>query len=160
MREGVALFDQSSFAKFRLEGRDALVVLNRVCANDVDVAPGRVVYTQWLNERGGIEADLTITRLSEQVFMIVGGAETEVRDFYWLKQHIPDDAHCVLTNVTSAMGVLSIMGPRSRALLQSLTPDDLSHAGFGFATSREIEMGFGYVRASRITFVEIGRAHV
>ena len=157
VREGVALFDQSSFAKFRLEGRDALVVLNRVCANDVDVAPGRVVYTQWLNERGGIEADLTITRLSEQVFMIVGGAETEVRDFYWLKQHIPDDAHCVLTNVTSAMGVLSIMGPRSRTLLQSLTPDDLSHAGFPFATSREIEMGFGYVRASRITFVgELG----
>ncbi len=157
VREGVALFDQSSFAKFRLEGRDATRVLNPVCANDIDVAPGRVVYTQWLNERGGIEADLTVTRLAEHVYMIVSAAETEVRDFFWLKKHIPDDAHCVLTNVTSAMGVLSIMGPRARDLLQSLTPDDLSHAGFPFATSREIEMGYGYVRASRITFVgELG----
>ncbi|MEL0137832.1 MAG: glycine cleavage T C-terminal barrel domain-containing protein, partial [Halieaceae bacterium] len=157
VREGVALFDQSSFAKFRLEGRDAAAVLNHVCANDIDVAPGRGGYTQWLNERGGIEADLTVTRLSDHVFMIVSAAETEVRDFYWLKRHIPDAAHCVLTNVTSAMGVISIMGPRSRELLQSLTPDDMSHGGFPFATSREIEMGYGYVRASRITFVgELG----
>ena len=157
VREGVALFDQSSFAKFRLEGRDAVRVLNRVCANNVDVAVGRVVYTQWLNDRGGIEADLTVTRLSEMTFMIVGGAETEARDFYWLKRQLPDDAHCVLTNVTSSMGVLSIMGPRARDLLQSLTPDDVSHAGFPFATSREIELGFAMVRASRMTFVgELG----
>jgi 4-methylaminobutanoate oxidase (formaldehyde-forming) len=157
VRESVALFDQTSFAKFRLEGRDALTVLNRVCANNVDVGAGRVVYTQWLNERGGIEADLTVTRLSETTFMIVGGAETEVRDFYWLKRQIPDYAHCVLTNVTSSMGVLSIMGPRARDLLQSLTPADMSHAGFPFATSREIELGYAIVRASRITFVgELG----
>ena len=156
MREGVALFDQSSFGKFRLEGRDAVTVLNRVCANNVDVAAGRVVYTQWLNDRGGIEADLTVTRLSETAFMIVGGAETEVRDFYWLKRQIPDDAHCVLTNVTSSMGVLSIMGPKSRDLLQSLTPADMSHAGFPFATSREIELGYAMVRAWRITFVGLG----
>jgi 4-methylaminobutanoate oxidase (formaldehyde-forming) len=157
VREGVALFDQSSFAKFRLEGRDAVTVLNRVCANNVDVAAGRVVYTQWLNDRGGIEADLTVTRLSETALMIVGGAETEVRDFYWLKRQIPDDAHCVLTNMTSSMGVLSIMGPRARDLLQSLTPADMSHAGFPFATSRDIELGYAMVRASRITFVgELG----
>ncbi len=157
VREGVAMFDQSSFAKFRLEGRDAVTVLNRICANNVDVAAGRVVYTQWLNDRGGIEADLTVTRLSETAFMIVGGAETEVRDFYWLKRQIPDDAHCVLTNVTSSMGVLSIMGPKARDLLQSLTPADMSHAGFPFATSREIELGYAMVRASRITFVgELG----
>ena len=157
VRGGVALFDQSSFAKFRLEGRDAATVLNRVCANNVDVGAGRVVYTQWLNDRGGIEADLTVTRLSESAFMIVGGAETEVRDFYWLKRQIPDDAHCVLTNVTSSMGVLSIMGPRARDLLQSLTPADMSHTGFPFATSREIELGYAMVRASRITFVgELG----
>lgn len=157
VREGVALFDQSSFAKFRFEGRDTVAVLNRICANNIDVAPGRVVYTQWLNERGGIEADLTVTRLTEHVFMIVSAAETEVRDFYWLKRHIPDDAHCVLTNVTSGMGVISIMGPKARDLLQSLTPDDMSHKGFPFATSREIELGFCYVRASRITFVgELG----
>ena len=157
VREGVALFDQSSFAKFRLEGRDAVTVLNRVCANNVDVAAGRVVYTQWLNDRGGIEADLTVTRLSETAFMIVGGAETEVRDFYWLKRQIPDDAHCVLTNVTSSMGVLSVMGPKARDLLQSLTPADMTHAGFPFATSREIELGYAMVRASRVTFVgELG----
>ena len=157
VRQGVALFDQSSFAKFRLEGRDAVTVLNRVCANNVDVAAGRVVYTQWLNDRGGIEADLTVTRLSETAFMIVGGAETEVRDFYWLKRQIPDDAHCVLTNVTSSMGVLSVMGPKARDLLQSLTPADMTHAGFPFATSREIELGYAMVRASRVTFVgELG----
>jgi 4-methylaminobutanoate oxidase (formaldehyde-forming) len=157
VRENVGLFDQSSFAKFRLEGRDALKILNRVCANDVDVRPGRLVYTQWLNERGGIEADLTVTRVSEDVFLIVSAAETETRDFHYLKQYIPGDAHAVLTNVSSGMGVISIMGPRSRELLQSLTPADMSHAAFPFATSREIEIGYGIARASRITFVgELG----
>jgi glycine cleavage system aminomethyltransferase T/glycine/D-amino acid oxidase-like deaminating enzyme len=144
-------------AKFRLEGRDALRVLNRVCANDVAVAPGKIVYTQWLNERGGIEADLTVTRLDEGTFLIVGGAETETKDFNWLKRHIEPDAHCVLTNVTSGMGVLSVMGPRSREFLQSLTPDDLSAAAFPFASSRVIELGYARVRASRITYVgELG----
>ena len=119
MRENVALFDQSSFAKFRVEGRDAARVLNRVCANDIDVNIGRIVYTQWLNENGGIEADLTVTRLSDDTFFIVTAAETEVRDFYWLKDHIPDDAHCALTNVTSGMGVISIMGPNARSLLRA-----------------------------------------
>jgi len=157
VREKVAMFDQSSFAKFRLEGRDAVAVLNRVCANNVDVRPGRIVYTQWLNERGGIEADLTVTRLDEDVFLVVGAAETETRDFHYLKQHIPADARAVLTNVSSGMGVISIMGPSSRELLQALTPADMSHDAFAFATSREIEMGYGLVRASRITFVgELG----
>ena len=157
VRENVGLFDQSSFAKFRLEGRDAARVLNRVCANDVDVGSGRIVYTQWLNERGGIEADLTVTRLAEDSFLIVTAATSEVRDFHWLKAHIPGDAHCVLTNVTSAMGVISLMGPASRAFLQSLTPANLANEAFPFATSREIELGYGLVRASRITYVgELG----
>ena len=157
VRNSVALFDQSSFAKFRLEGRDAMRVLNHVCANDVDQKPGRLIYTQWLNERGGIEADLTVTRLNDHAYLIVTAAETEVRDFSWLKSHIPGDANCVLTNVTSAMGVISIMGPRSRDLLQSLTPSDLSHEAFPFASSQEIELGYAIVRASRITFVgELG----
>ena len=157
VRHQVGLFDQSSFAKFRLEGRDAARVLNRVCANDIDLRPGRIVYTQWLNERGGIEADLTVTRLSSDSFLIVTAAATEVRDFHWLKAHIPASAHCVLTNVTSAMGVISLMGPQSRTLLQSLTPADLSNQAFGFATSREIELGYAVVRASRITYVgELG----
>jgi len=157
VREAVGLFDQSSFAKFRLEGRDAMTVLNRVCANDVDVAPGRLVYTQWLNEKGGIEADLTVTRLSETAYLIVTGAETEVKDFNWLKRHIPEDAHAVLTNISSAMGVISIMGPKARDLLQSICPNDLSHEAFPFATSQEIELGYALVRASRITYVgELG----
>ncbi len=157
VRENVGLFDQSSFAKFRLEGRDAVTVLNRVCANDINVRLGRLVYTQWLNERGGIEADLTVTRLSENSFLVVTAAATEVKDFHWLKAHVPGDAHCVLTNVTSGMGVISLMGPRSRELLQSLTSADLSNEAFRFATSREIELGYGLVRASRITYVgELG----
>ncbi len=157
VRENVGLFDQSSFAKFRLEGTDAARVLNRVCTNDIDVRPGRIVYTQWLNERGGIEADLTVTRLGVDSFLVVTAAATEVRDFHWLEAHIPGDASCVLTNVTSAMGVISLMGPRSRELLQSLTPADLSNEAFRFATSREMELGYGFVRASRITYVgELG----
>ena len=157
VRTGVGLFDQSSFAKFRLEGRDAERILNRICANDVSVAPGRIVYTQWLNERGGIEADLTVTRIDEHAYLIVGGAETEAKDFNWLRRHIDPDAHCVLTNITSGMGVLSVMGPRSREFLQSLTPDDLSDRGFPFASSRLIELGYALVRASRITYVgELG----
>ena len=157
VRETVGLFDQSSFAKFRLEGADATAVLNQVCANDVDVAPGRLIYTQWLNPAGGIEADLTVTRLEANAYLIVTGAETETRDFNWLKRHIPPDARCVLTNVTSGLGVISIMGPNARALLQSLTPNDLSDVAFPFATSQEIELGYAIVRAARITYVgELG----
>jgi glycine cleavage system T protein len=157
VRSAVGLFDQSSFAKFRLEGKDATRVLNRVCANDVAVAPGKIIYTQWLNERGGIEADLTVTRLSDTAYLIVTGAETEIKDFCWLQRHIDPGAHCVLTNVTSAMGVLSLMGPRARDLLQSLTPNDVSGRSFPFGTSRIIELGYALVRASRITYVgELG----
>jgi glycine cleavage system T protein len=157
VRTAVGLFDQSSFAKFRLEGPDAAHALNRVCANDVDVAPGKMVYTQWLNERAGIEADLTVTRLSESAFLIVTGAETETKDFNWLKRHIDSGKHCVLTNVTSGMGVLSVMGPLARDLLQPLTPEDLSDAAFPFASSKEIELGYALVRAARITYVgELG----
>lgn len=157
VREAVGLFDQSSFAKFRMEGRDACAVLNRVCANDVDVAPGKLIYTQWLNDKGGIEADLTVTRLSQTAYLIVTGAETEVKDFNWLSRHIPEDAHAILTNISSAMGVISIMGPNSRDFLQSICPNDLSHEAFPFATSQEIELGYAIVRASRITYVgELG----
>ncbi len=157
VRERVGLFDLSSFAKFRVQGTDAARVLNHVCANDVDVRPGRIVYTQWLNARGGIEADLTVTRLAEDDYLVVTAAATEVRDFDWLRRHVPADARCVLTNATSAMGVISVMGPNARALLQSLTPNDLSNDAFRFAHSREIELGYALVRASRITYVgELG----
>jgi glycine cleavage system T protein len=157
IREGVGLLDQSSFAKFLLQGRDAEAVLNQVCANNVSVPVGKLVYTQWLNERGGIESDLTITRTGDNCFMIVTAFSSANRDFSWLEKHIPDDAHAILTDVGSGMAMISIMGPKARDLLQGLTPADLSNEAFPFATSQEIELGYAVVRASRITYVgELG----
>ena len=157
LRDNVVLFDQTSFAKFRVEGRDACATLDRVSANKIDVEPGRVVYTQWLNERGGIEADLTVTRLSETEYMVVTAGVSQIRDFAWLKRHIAHDAHCVATDVTSGLPMLGLMGSRSRALLERLSGEDLSNAAFPFGRSREIEIGYGRVRASRISYVgELG----
>jgi heterotetrameric sarcosine oxidase gamma subunit len=153
----VTLFDQSCFAKFRLDGRDALHVLNHVSANDIDVPIGRVVYTQWLNDRGGIEADVTITRLSETSFMIVTIAASQTRDFSWLSRSIPDDAHAFLSDITSGLPMLAIMGPQSRAMMEKLTGADLSNAAMPFGTSREVEVGYAMARISRLTFVgELG----
>ena len=157
VRTGVAALDQSTFAKFRVEGKDCERVLQRICANDVAVPVGKIVYTQWLNERGGIEADLTVTRLSETAFLVVTSAACAVRDFDWLRSHIPEDALAVAVDVTSAYAVLSVMGPQSRALLAKASGEDLSNAAFPFGTSREIELGYAKVRASRITYLgELG----
>jgi len=157
VRKKVGMFDMSSFGKFRVEGRDSCAVLQHICANDVDVKVGRIVYTQWLNERGGIEADLTVTRLSETAYLVVTAGGTARRDLHWLKSHIPSDAHCVATDVSSGLAVLSVMGPNSRALLASVTTADLSHAALPFGTSREIDIGCARVMASRITYVgELG----
>jgi len=157
VRERVGLFDQSSFAKFVLKGRDAARVLGRICANEVDVPIGRIVYTQWLNERGGIEADLTVTREAEDAYLIVTSCATQTRDFSWLCRAIPDDARAIAVDVSSAYAVLGLMGPRSRDLLATLTDADLSTAAFPFATSRLIDLGYARVRASRITYVgELG----
>jgi 4-methylaminobutanoate oxidase (formaldehyde-forming) len=156
-RNGVALFDQSSFAKFVVEGRDAEAVLNRICANDVSGPVGKITYTQWLNERGGIEADLTVTRDGGDRYFVVTAAATQTRDFAWLRKSIPDDARVAAFDVTSAYTVLGVMGPRSRELLQRATDADLSNAAFPFGNSRTIDMGYGRVRASRITYVgELG----
>ncbi|HZC86330.1 MAG TPA: FAD-dependent oxidoreductase, partial [Steroidobacteraceae bacterium] len=157
VRERVGLFDQSSFAKFVLKGRDAARVLGRMCANDIDVPIGRIVYTQWLNERAGIEADLTVTREAEDAYLIVTSCATQTRDFSWLCRAIPDDAQAVAVDVSSAYAVLGLMGPRSRELLATLTDADLSTSAFPFATSRLIDLGYARVRASRITYVgELG----
>ena len=157
VRQDVGMFDQSSFGKFVVEGPDAESVLNRICANDVSVPIGRVVYTQLLNDRGGIEADVTVTRESGTRFFIVTGAATQTRDLAWLRRNIPESARAIAFDVTSAFAVLGVMGPRSRALLQSLTDADLSNAAFPFATSRCIDLGYARVRASRITYVgELG----
>ncbi len=157
VRENVGLFDQTSFAKFLLQGRDAEGVLNQVCANNVSVPIGKLVYTQWLNEQGGIEADLTVTRTGKESYLVVTAFSTEERDFHWLQSHIPNDAHATLTNVTSGYAVLSLMGPKSRELMSTLTDNDMSNEAFPFATSQEIFMGYAKVRASRITYVgELG----
>jgi glycine cleavage system T protein len=157
VRQAVGLFDQSSFGKYILEGADAEAVLNRVCANNVSVAIGQIVYTQWLNPRGGIEADLTITRESETRFLIVTAGATQTRDLAWLKRHIPERANAVAVDVTSAYAVLGLMGPKSRDVLSRLTDANLSNAAFPFATSQEIDIGYARARASRITYVgELG----
>ena len=157
VRTDVGLFDQTSFAKFRLEGPDAERVLNQICANDIAVPVGKIVYTQWLNDHGGIEADLTVTREAEDRFMIVTAAATQVRDFHWLKDHIGADDRAIAVDVTSAAAVFSVMGPNSRTFLQALTPSDLSNEAFPFGTSQEIDLGYARVRASRITYVgELG----
>jgi glycine cleavage system T protein len=157
VRERVGLFDQSSFAKFVLQGRDASAVLGRVCANDIDVPVGRVVYTQWLNARGGIEADLTVTRESEEAYLIVSSCATQTRDLSWLRRSIPEAARAVAVDVSSAYAVLALMGPNSRALLATLTDADLSSTAFPFGTSQLIDVGYARVRASRITYVgELG----
>ena len=157
VREAVGLFDQSSFAKFVVKGADAAAVLARMCANEIDVPIGKIVYTQWLNERGGIEADVTVTREAEDVFFIVSSCATQTRDFHWLCRSIPAAARAVAVDVSSGFAVLGLMGPHSRALLETLTDADLSTAAFPFATSRMIDLGYARVRASRITYVgELG----
>ena len=157
VREAVGLFDMSSFAKFRVEGVDAEAVLQRLCANDVAVPAGRTVYTPWLNPRGGIEADLTVTRLGEHSFLVVTSAASATRDLAWLRRHIPAEARCAVVDVTGAEAVLSLMGPNARSLLRELTDSDLANAAFPFGAVREIELGPVLARAHRITYVgELG----
>ena len=128
-----------------------------VSANDVAVAPGRAVYTQWLNSAGGIEADLTITRLAEDSFMVVTGAAAATRDLDWLRRHTPAEARVAIVDVTGAEAVLAVMGPAARDLLQALTTADLSAAAFPFGHAQEIDIGYVPVRAQRTSYVgELG----
>ena len=157
VRENVGVFDMSSFGKYLVQGRGACQLMERVSANRMDVEPGRVVYTQWLNDDGGIEADLTVTRLSEHEYLVVTAAASQTRDLHWLRSSIRPDEHVFVTDVTSAYSVLSVMGPRSRELLQKVTPAQLSNEAFPFGTSQEVEMGYALVRATRISYVgELG----
>lgn len=157
VRDAVGLFDQSSFAKFLVQGPDAEKVLNHLCANNVSVAVGKVVYTQWLNARGGIEADLTITREALDRYLVVSAAATQTRDFAWLNRNIDPGARATAVDVSSSMAVLGVMGPRSRELISLLTNADMSNAAFPFGTSQVIDLAYARVRASRITYVgELG----
>jgi len=157
VRNAVGIFDQSSFAKFVVQGPDAEAVLNHISANNMSVPVGKVVYTQWLNARGGIEADLTVTREAHDRYLVVTAAATQTRDFAWLQRQIPADARATAVDVSSSMAVISVMGPRARELLRQLTDADLSHTAFPFGTSQVIDLGYARVRASRITYVgELG----
>jgi 4-methylaminobutanoate oxidase (formaldehyde-forming) len=152
-REDVVVFDQTSFAKFVLKGRDALQVLERLCANRIDVAVGRIVYTALLNARGGFESDLTITRVAPTEFFILTGSAQATRDFAWIERHIGADEHAALVDVTGAYCVLSLMGPRAEPLLGTLSRDDFSSAALPFATTRLVDVGYARVRAARMSYV-------
>jgi 4-methylaminobutanoate oxidase (formaldehyde-forming) len=157
-RDGVALFELSPFTKIDVEGRDALALVQQLCANDVDVGQGSVVYTQMLNRRGGIEADVTVTRTGETAFRIVSGAATRRKDLAWItRQRERLELQVGIHDATSAECALGVMGPRSRALLQGLSDTDLSPGAFPFAASRRIGIGMAEVRASRVSFAgELG----
>ena len=153
IREGVGMYDMTSFGKIRIEGPDACAFLNRICGNQVDVENGRIVYTQFLNSRGGIEADVTLTRLSETAYLLVTPSTTRVADQTWLRRHM-GEARVVITDMTAAEAVLAVMGPKSRDLLRAVSPDRFD-APFGSAF--DIEIGMGLARAHRVSYVgELG----
>ncbi len=156
-REAVALFDMSSFSKFLVKGRDAQAVLQYIVANDVDVPPGTTVYTGMFNDRGTYESDFTLCRLAYDQYLIVTGSAQTTRDFDYIEKQIPQDQHCTLVDVTGQYAVLAVMGPRARDLLQSVSKADWSNASFAFGQSREVDLGYATVRATRLTYVgELG----
>ena len=157
VREAVGIFDQSSFAKYEVTGKDTLIALNRICANDIRKPAGRLTYTQLLNSRGGIEADLTVARLAEDKFYIVTGTGFRRHDLAWISDHIGEGAEVTLTDVTEDFGTLSLMGPRARDVLAAVTKADVSNAAFPFGHVRELSVAGRTVRALRITYVgELG----
>jgi 4-methylaminobutanoate oxidase (formaldehyde-forming) len=156
-REGVAVFDMTSFAKFLMQGPDAEAVLQRLGANDIAVPVGQTVYTPLLNKRGGFESDLTIARLARDSFLLVTGTAQATRDAHWIRRQIPENARAVLTDVTSAYTVIGVMGPQSRALLQRISDTPLDAATFRFGAIREIGIGHATVLAARRSYMgELG----
>lgn len=157
VREGVAVFDQSSFSKLSVQGRDACRELSRICAANVDVSVGQTVYTGLLNDRGGYESDLTVLRTGTEEFLLITGSAQTVRDADWIRKNFADDAHVFLTDVTSSWSVLAIMGPKSRQVLSTLTTTSLSNEAFPISTFQEIDLGYATVLANRMTYVgELG----
>ncbi len=157
IRNGVGLFDMTSFGKIRVEGRDATAFMQRICANNIDVEPGKIVYTQMLNARGGIESDLTVTRLTETAYFLVVPGFTLQRDLAWLRKNLGEDEFAIITDITAAEAVLCVMGPDSRNLLSKISPNDLGNDHHPFGLAREIEIGMGMARAHRVTYVgELG----
>jgi len=156
VRQNVGMYDMSSFGKIRVEGPDACAFLNYVAGGQYDVPVGKIVYTQFLNARAGIEADVTITRLSEVAYLVVTPAATRLADQTWLQRHV-GDYRVVITDVTAGEGVLAVMGPNARKLLQAVSPADFTNAANPFGTAQEIEIGMGLARVHRVTYVgELG----
>ena len=156
VRENVGMYDMSSFGKLRVEGPDACAFLNHVGGGQYDVPVGKIVYTQFLNDRGGIEADVTVTRLSELAYLVVTPAATRLADQTWLQRHVGEQ-RVVITDVTAGEGVLAVMGPNARKLLNAVSPADLSNDVNPFGTAQEIEIGMGLARVHRVTYVgELG----
>ena len=146
-----AVFELSPFSKFLVEGEGALESLQRLCTNRIDVAPGRMVYSLWLNEAGGIEGDCTLTRIAPGTWLVMTGAATRVKDYYHLRERLP--APVRVADVTGEHAVLGVMGPGSGALLGALCPVDTGQAAFPFASSRQVTINGVDVRASRISYL-------
>ncbi|MBD3665699.1 GcvT family protein [Sulfitobacter sp. TSTF-M16] len=156
IRTNVGMYDMSSFGKIRVEGRDATAFMNHIGGGQYDVPVGKIVYTQFLNDRAGIEADVTVTRLSETAYLVVTPAAARLADETWMRRH-QGDFNVVITDVTAGEGVLAVMGPNARNLLQAVSPADFSNAVNPFGTAQEIELGMGLARVHRVTYVgELG----
>ncbi len=156
VRTGLGMYDMSSFGKLRVEGRDATAFMNTVGGGQFDVPIGKIVYTQFLNTRGGIEADVTVTRLSETAYLVVTPASTRLADQTWMQRHV-GAFNVVITDVTAGEGVLAVMGPKARDLLQRVSPNDFSNETNPFGTAQDIELGMGLARVHRVTYVgELG----
>ena len=153
VRQATGLFDLSSFGKIQVCGADAETVLQNIAANNIAVECGRAVYTPFLNDKGGIEADVTVSRLAMDSFLVITPAATTRRDLNWIRRHIPPTARCTAMDVTPMEAVLAVMGPHSRDFLSPLLGCDLNNDDFPFGSVREVELGFVKVRAQRISFV-------
>ena len=157
VRHKVGIFDQTSFSKLLIEGKDACRILNYICTANIDKPIGSSVYTGMLNDRGGYESDLTVLRLGDQKFLIITGSAQTIHDADWIRKNMNDDAHCHVSDMTSAWSVLSIMGPNSRALLERVSSADFSNEAFPFSTVQEIDLGYATAYANRMTYVgELG----
>jgi glycine cleavage system T protein len=156
VRTNVGMYDMTSFGKLRVEGRDAMAFMNYIGGGDYDVPVGKIVYTQFLNSKAGIEADVTVTRIEENCYLVVTPAATRLADQTWMRRH-QGDFNVVITDVTAGEGVLAVMGPNARTLLQAVSPNDFSNDVNPFGTAQEIELGMGIARVHRVTYVgELG----
>ena len=156
VRNNLGMYDMSSFGKLMVEGRDAETFLNYICGGNMSVPLGKIVYTQFLNPKGGIEADVTVTRLTETSYLVVTPAITRLADQTWMRRN-KRDFEVVITDITAAEGVLAIMGPNSRQFMESISPNDFSNETNPFGTAQEIEIGMGLARVHRVSYVgELG----